>query len=86
MRLHPTSLLAGAALFASILALSSAAPQTMLAGSPGVIHHDIAHPRSFVEIKEGQPYTVPSNRLFVVTHVGASDKVYGDGRLSVNGV
>ena len=85
MRLHPVSLLAGAALFASILALSSAAPQMSL-GSPGIISHDIAHPRNFVEIQEGSPYTVPTARLFVVTHVGGADRVSGDGKLLVDGV
>ena len=84
MKLHPTSLIAGAALFASILALSSAAPQTVITGSPGVIQHDIAHPRNFVEIKEGTPYTVPSARLFVVTNLG-NWNVVDWGQLFVNG-
>ena len=84
MNLHPTSLVAGAALFASILALSSAAPQTVITGSPGVIQHDIAHPRNFVEIKEGVPYTVPSARLFVVTNLGTFGPAT-HSRLFVNG-
>ena len=73
MKLHPTSLIAGAALFASILALSSAAPQTALTGSPGVIHHEGAHPRQIVSIEEGVPFTVPSNRLLVMDHLGMAE-------------
>ena len=86
LQLHPASLLAGAALFASILALSSAAPQTVINGSPGVIQHDIAHPRTFVEIKEGVPFTVRNNRLFVVTNLGWDRRgISGDAVLLVNG-
>ena len=84
MRLHPASLLVGVGLTVAAFVLSSAAPQTTLNITPGVVHHDIAHPRNFVEVKEGTPFTVPSARLFVVTNVGTNWS-FSQAELKVNG-
>ena len=86
MKLHPASLLVGAGLLAGVIALSSAAPQTSLAGTPGVVHHDIAHPRNFVNIVEGQPFTVPAANRLVITNLGSSTNNDWGVSLVVNGV
>ena len=86
MKLHPASLAVGAALAVGVALLSaqqivgSPAVEVRVVEMPidqmrqlELVRHDGAHPRQFVEIVEGQSFTVPSDRLFVVTAIGTNN-------------
>jgi hypothetical protein len=83
IELHPTSLLAGAAL--AVLAFVAMAPTPPLASTaptpPGLIPA-----RSMIQIKQSTPYVVPAGQLLVITGVGSTAGNYLPASLSVNGV
>ena len=60
-------------------------PIDQMAQHRQVIDH-LSHPRDFVLLKPGAPFTVPSDRLFVVTNLGLGEGHHdGIAGLSVNG-
>ena len=86
MKLHPASLLVGAALAIGVGLLSA----QQIVGSPAVevrvvempidqmrqlelVRHEGAHPRNYVTIEEGTPYTVPVGHLLVIKQSGLGD-------------
>ena len=94
MKLHPASLAVGAALAIGVALLSA----QQIVGSPAivvrrviepVVTHEGAHPRDWVRVVEGTPYTVPPGRILAVTgtrHLGAfrGGALSGDHQLTVN--
>lgn len=67
IKLHPSSALFGLAI--GVLALVCMS-QIM---APTIPTHRVEcgpHPRDFVQIKEGAPFTVPTGRIFVLTALG----------------
>lgn len=65
--LHPASLLAGLAIGAGFLFLTS---QTSTVTFPTARVEVGPHPRDMVQIHDGQPFTVPPGKLFVLTGLG----------------
>lgn len=64
---HPASLLTGLALGAGVLLLTS---QVSTVTFPNARVEVGPHPRDMVQIHEGQPFTVPPGKLFVLTALG----------------
>ena len=68
--LHPGSALAGAALvvLAGVLSAQQVVPRFFGVVVKGPVEAHVApHPRDFVHVREGTPYTVPAGKLFVPT-------------------
>lgn len=73
IHLHPLSLFLGAgfALLALVaMAQAPAAKRPATAHDSGLLQ--VAHPRDWVVIEEGVPFTVPTGRLLVLTAVGST--------------
>ncbi|HIF42241.1 MAG TPA: hypothetical protein EYQ74_14245, partial [Planctomycetes bacterium] len=91
--IHPFSALAGMALLGLVWVTAGAMP---LQGSSST--RDVSaienvnepHPRDYVQIFEGAPYTVPQGKLLVIKQVGnvrpAGGQSYSRIELSVNGL
>ncbi|MFN0009304.1 MAG: hypothetical protein ACKVXR_15480 [Planctomycetota bacterium] len=77
---HPASLAIGLVLGG--IALLSMAPTVV--PTPLRVEY-LAHPRDFVQIKQGMPYTVPQGKLFVLIGLGATTGV-SDSYIYVNGL
>ena len=43
------------------------------------------HPRDMVQIREGQPFTVPAGKILVVTAVGRASPQWSSTNLRING-
>lgn len=71
--LHPLSLLIGAGF--TVLGLVAMA-QAPAAKRPAASHDtdflQVAHPRDWIIVRPGQPFTVPAGKLFVLTAIGQS--------------
>jgi len=80
--LPSTSFLAGAG-FAAVALVAMA--QMPLTPTPIPSLNAFVHPRDFVQIQEGVPYTVPLNKLLTVTAMGGIATNMGFGYLNVNG-
>ena len=73
IQLHPLSVLVGLGI--AVLALVTMGQSADIAHTRVAVVSPVlgpAHPRDFIEILEGAPYTVPAGRLFVVTALGRS--------------
>ncbi len=77
IQLHPGSVLAGVGV--ALLAFVVMGQQVVSTGQAPLAGLDpeltrppafAVHPRDFVQIKEGTPYTVPAGKLFVLTALG----------------
>ena len=81
VRLHPTSLFLGLAAGVLAIVAMGQKPQNIRE----LVRVDYGpHPRDMVQIVEGVPFVVPSNRLFVVTALGTtSQPVSGPANLIV---
>ncbi len=83
--IHPFSALAGAALLGLVLlatgAVQTAVPIVKLTRPfPGTIQVEgIPTPQQMMRVAEGQPFTVPTGKLFVVTGLGMAQVVAGYG-------
>ncbi len=90
--IHPGSALAGAAL-ATVSLLASSAVQTTThsaIAAPGCWRDPIQvvgipDPRDMVQIREGQPYAVPPEKLFVLTGLGETGNGSSPILLTVDG-
>lgn len=80
--IHPGSLVVGAGLLGLVLLLTSAAQRTsaslghFLSPNPTVEVVGIPDPRDMVMIREGQPFTVPTGKILVVTALGATSNSF----------
>lgn len=61
--------------------------QATITPTPLLRFEYVPHPRDMIQIKEGTPYTVPADKIFVVTAMGGNRDVFGDNQFSlqVNG-
>jgi hypothetical protein len=83
IRLHPFSLAIGAVLaFAAFVCMSQVAIQPF----PSARFQYGPHPRDFVRIQEGAPFTVPAGRILVITAVGGPLTPSIAATVQVNGV
>jgi hypothetical protein len=86
IQLHPLSLLVGvgfALLGVVAMGQMPAAKRPAAAHDSGLLQ--VAHPRDWVVVEEGVPYTVPQGKILVVTAIGAAHNSGGIGRVLVNG-
>jgi len=70
VEMHPTSFLAGAALLGVVLVATGALQATPIAPNKPLEVVGIPDPRDMLVIREGTPYIVPPEKLFVLTAVG----------------
>src|SRR5262245_38221943 len=77
--IHPLSVLAGTALASAVwISMSQLSlPKPRIEVGP--------HPRDFVQVRQGTPYTVPLGKVFVPTAVGVGSSISSYGRMMVNG-
>lgn len=69
MRLHLPSVL----LTVGVVGLVALTSSQALTPVGGFRIEYLPHPRDYVQIKEGTPYTVPVGKLLVVTGLGSAD-------------
>ena len=78
--LHPSSLLAGIGLASLAFLAMAQTPQPI---SPTAVFRSpqpIINARDYVQIRQGTPFVVPPNKIFVVTALGRENNaVYGNG-------
>ena len=91
IKLYPFSLVVGAAV--ALLAFVTMGQQSVPPGSIHAMPYPQCqeflveygpHPRDYVQVKEGEPYTVPAGRLFVLSGLGSTG-TQGGGNLVVDG-
>lgn len=78
--LHTPSLLVGSFASVTLLLLTS---QSATQPFPSGRFSFGPHPRDFVTLREGQPFTVPSGSMFVPTAIGSTELF---GQVTLNGV
>lgn len=85
LKIHFFSVLIGVAAFATMLVLSS--QSSIQPTFPSARFQYGPHPRDFVRLVEGTPYTVPAGKLMVITALGGSQQAGSvPVTLQVNGV
>lgn len=82
---HPRSVLLGLLVAGLAMVTMSQVPQNILHHHPVRVEWG-PHPRDMVQIRSGTPYTVPADKIFVVTAIGDNgDGSGGNVRLIVDG-
>lgn len=81
MKLHLPSVLLTVGVLGLVALTSSQSPLL----PTGYRIEYLPHPRDYVQITSGTPYTVPSGKLFVLTALGAINGVSGPTALVVDG-
>jgi hypothetical protein len=86
MKLHFPSALLALGLVGLVAFLSSqASPPPALLNPASIRVEYMPHPRDYVQIKEGTPYTVPGGKIFVLTALGSHNS-QGEAYLQIDGV
>jgi hypothetical protein len=85
IQLHPTSLLVGAAVVGLAFLTMAQNPQPINPTWSPRNPQPVVLLRDYVQIREGTPYTVPPNKILMITAIGREDAGLQNVFLLING-
>lgn len=87
IQIHPLSLLVGVGFaLIGLVAMGQMPSANRPAAQHDSMYLQVAHPRDWIVIEEGVPYTVPAGKLLVITALGDHMGSCGATYLDFNGV